>query len=209
METEWKKAYERRAANEGIEDYKAMCWSKDGHDELIAVTKDILSSISNVKTALDVGCGTGDYCNILAEKGIRTTGMDYSPKMLERARKKDKDNNITYIEGDAYNLPFGDKSFDLVISIGVIQCLKDYRKAISELKRVAKKTIILSTLLRTRKVKSIEEHLKRKLAKDSWPTMDYHPEELLPLFKGYKTEVITHHDGNLISDGFFIVAEKK
>ena len=55
-----------------------------------------------VKTALDLGCGTGVLCRILAQQGIAARGMDLSPGMIAIARESapelafDVGNMITY-----------------------------------------------------------------------------------------------------------------
>ena len=49
-------------------------------------------------SALDLACGTGILCQILADQEIRTTGMDLSPGMIEIARKAD--GRILYEIGD-------------------------------------------------------------------------------------------------------------
>ncbi len=40
----------------------------------------------SVSTAVDLGCGTGVLCRALADSGIRVTGVDLSPSMIEQAR---------------------------------------------------------------------------------------------------------------------------
>jgi ubiquinone/menaquinone biosynthesis C-methylase UbiE len=37
---------------------------------------------------LDLGCGTGDLANEIAKMGAKVVGMDVSPDMIEKARKK-------------------------------------------------------------------------------------------------------------------------
>ena len=207
MEEEWLKAYNNNASKD-LPEYKMSYWSEEGFNELLSATKTIMKNIKDVKTVLDVGCGPGNYCELFAKKGFIVTGMDYSSVMISYARGKLK-NKARFIVADCYNIPFKKESFDLVVSIGVLQCISDYQKAIEELKRTTKKYIILSTLIRNREVSDINQYLKNKLSKDSWPTMDYHPSELLPLFDGFETEVITHHKGSIITDGFFIVAKRK
>ncbi len=70
---------------------------------------------------LDLCCGTGDLAiNLarLAENNIELTGIDYSQPMLEIAAKKAESlarkRNISFIHGDAANLPFPDGYFDCI-----------------------------------------------------------------------------------------------
>jgi demethylmenaquinone methyltransferase/2-methoxy-6-polyprenyl-1,4-benzoquinol methylase len=70
---------------------------------------------------LDLGCGTGDLAidiARLAEKGVEIIGLDYSPPMLELARRKAAKagvgEKVTFLHGDAARLPFPDAYFDVV-----------------------------------------------------------------------------------------------
>jgi len=71
------------------------------------------------QSIIDIGCGTGDLAiNIarLAAKGMVIRGLDYSPPMLEKARRKAEkagvSQRVRFIEGQASQLPFLDTSFD-------------------------------------------------------------------------------------------------
>lgn len=68
-------------------------------------------------TALDIGCGDGKFTRFLARSGARATGIDVNPRALLRAREKACDENldIAWIEGRAEDLPFADRSFDVVV----------------------------------------------------------------------------------------------
>lgn len=75
-------------------------------------------SNKNVKTILDLGCGTGGHSLILAERGYKITGMDISDEMLNFAKKKadEKKMKVQFINGDIRNLKLNRK-FDAVISM--------------------------------------------------------------------------------------------
>ncbi len=67
---------------------------------------------------IDIGCGTGRHSIELAKRGYSITGIDLSESMLQRARKKAKQNGmqIDFLNLDARNLPFN-KQFDVAIMI--------------------------------------------------------------------------------------------
>ena len=93
-------------------------------------------------TILDVACGTGDVgFQILKKHSVSITGIDLSPKMVELAQVKAlKRNlaNITFIEGDAENLPLESNSIDcLTISYG-FRNISNYEMALTEFYRVLK-----------------------------------------------------------------------
>ena len=84
---------------------------------------------------LDAACGTGDLALADLRAGAATvTGLDFSPRMLERARRKTA--VIDWVEGDLLALPFDDGSFDTAtIGFGV-RNVGDLELALAELRRV-------------------------------------------------------------------------
>lgn len=88
---------------------------------------------------LDLCTGTGDLVGILKEKHpkAKIIGVDFSPQMLDIARKKHPD--INFIEADCTHLPLEDESFDLcTISFG-LRNIEDMELALKEIYRVLKK----------------------------------------------------------------------
>src|SRR5262245_52729559 len=59
---------------------------------------------------LDACCGTGDLALEAERAGASVTGLDFSERMLERARSKSA--GIEWVRGDLLALPFEDGSFD-------------------------------------------------------------------------------------------------
>ena len=99
-------------------------------------------NFSNGDKVLDVATGTGDIAFAIRKKyKTEITGLDLSVNMLEVAKKKSKKFNIkdiTFIEGDAEDLPFEDNTFDkLLISYG-FRNLGDPEKGLHEFYRVLK-----------------------------------------------------------------------
>lgn len=97
---------------------------------------------------LDIGCGNGRFYPLLAERKVDYVGLDSSLGLLDEARKKYPE--VTFQEGDATNLPFPDKSFDIAFSFAVIHHIPGgalQKKFIEEVSRVLKpgKTFILTS----------------------------------------------------------------
>ena len=83
---------------------------------------------------LDACCGTGDLAIAAARAGARVTGLDFSPRMLERARRKL--HSVTWVEGDLLALPFEEGSFDAATVGFGVRNVADLPRALAELRRV-------------------------------------------------------------------------
>jgi len=83
---------------------------------------------------LDACCGTGDLAVEAERRGGRVVGLDFSPRMLERARTKS--GAIEWIQGDALALPFPDGDFDAATVGFGVRNLADLEGGLKELARV-------------------------------------------------------------------------
>jgi len=97
---------------------------------------------------LDVGCGTASYLSIFQ---CRKIGIDPAFELLRQAK-------IPVVQGIAEELPFPDNSFDIVLSLTAIHHT-DIRKALSEIKRVAKRDIVISVLKKAKNFEEIEKEI--------------------------------------------------
>ncbi|HYO75737.1 MAG TPA: class I SAM-dependent methyltransferase [Thermoanaerobaculia bacterium] len=68
---------------------------------------------------LDAGCGAGDWVAFLEQAGYRAEGCDYSAELLERTRRTYP--HITWTQTDIRSMPYGDATFDGIVSWGVIE----------------------------------------------------------------------------------------
>ncbi|MGV8839005.1 MAG: class I SAM-dependent methyltransferase [Bauldia sp.] len=86
------------------------------------------------RNALDVGCGEGRFCRMLAAEGIAATGIDPTSALLAAAQAHDPRGD--YREGVAETLAFPDGAFDLVVSYLTLIDIDGVRAAIPEMARV-------------------------------------------------------------------------
>ena len=106
------------------------------------VAKEIISTynLKEYSSVLDIGCGKGYllYEMIKIIPTLNITGLDISDYAIKNSKEE-----ISHrlIKGNANKLPFESKSFDLVISINTLHCLKcsDLEKSLIEMQRVSKK----------------------------------------------------------------------
>ena len=119
--------------------YHPRFWTDVIHD-LIATY-----GLTNASSVLDVGCAKGFFLYDLAKAlpGIKYAGVDISEYALANSLLEVRENLFL---GNAMNLDFPDKSFDLVISINTIHNLnrQGCKKALSEIQRVSKKNAFIT-----------------------------------------------------------------
>lgn len=111
----------------------------EGTDNSEACVRKITASIVG-DSVCDVGCGTGVLLKRIREANPevkRLTGVDFA--IDDAARIEGVEYRAAMIE----DLPFADGEFDTVVCTHVIEHILDYRKAISELRRIARRRLII------------------------------------------------------------------
>lgn len=79
---------------------------------------------AHVGTALDVGCGTGTFSRVLAERAGHVLGLDFSAEMIAQARARSKGlTKVTYAVADVRMWPWPTAAFDCIASIATMHHL--------------------------------------------------------------------------------------
>lgn len=112
-----------------------------GHEKLASWGRSFLN-IRSTDTLLDLGCGGGRNIQYFLTKANKVYGIDYSRASVDIARilndKDIKDGRCQIIEGDVKNIPFDEKTIDIVTAFETIYFWKDIEDCFREIHRVLK-----------------------------------------------------------------------
>jgi ubiquinone/menaquinone biosynthesis C-methylase UbiE len=108
-------------------------WAQNGHeDDVLPQFYDLLPKQRG--RTLDVGCGEGRMSRALRARGYDVVGIDVAPRLVELARERDPEGQ--YRLAPAEELPFDDRSFDLLVAYNVLMNVDDPATAVRESARV-------------------------------------------------------------------------
>jgi hypothetical protein len=115
-------------------------------------------------TMLDTGSSSCLYREVLRIAGLqyRYVGMDFNLAFGKLAKDKVTP-GVDFVNGDVFNLPFGDGAFDIAVSGGVLAGIYDWQKCVNEIVRVSRKYVLFH---RTSLVKFDKNRYYEKLAYD-------------------------------------------
>jgi ubiquinone/menaquinone biosynthesis C-methylase UbiE len=89
---------------------------------------------------LDVAAGNGNATLAAARRGCKVTSTDYVPALLDRGAERARAEGLTadFLPADAEALPFGDATFDCVLSTFGVMFAPNQPQAAAELSRVCR-----------------------------------------------------------------------
>ena len=94
---------------------------------------------------IEVGCGKGQWLELMRARGLEATGGDRSEQMVEQAREVEP----SVVRFDAADIPHPDRAFPNALTVTVLQHLADAEPAIAELTRVADRRIVVHEMTRS------------------------------------------------------------
>ncbi len=143
---------------------------------------------------LDVACGPGKYVLALAPRVRFARGIDLTPEMLRQAREFRRERGIanTFFDcGDADQLPYPDRSFDLVTCQYAFHHMQKPAAALAEMLRVLKPAgrIVVMDSLAPESDPKFELHNRIELLRDPSHTVTLRLTSFLELFDKLGLEV--------------------
>src|SRR5260370_22160546 len=143
---------------------------RDHGPEVLNLWMDVVSSSvkdRQIKTILDLGCGTGRFSEALAVRfRAEVIGIDPSEKMLEQARNKRRDHRVRHVRGRGESIPLPDNSVDLIFMSMSFHHFDDPNRAARECRQV----------LRDGAIAFLRAGTRERIP--SYPYVDFFPESL-------------------------------
>lgn len=135
FEQGWQQRYDNWAAKYK-DDHLIAGWSAEGLSRRLALLLKVLPQVELQpgSSILDLGAGPGTYTRALSRLGYHCIGFDFSSNVINAAKQKGKAES--YVQGNAYELPFQKSVFSAVVCVGVLQSLSRPEIALGEMVRV-------------------------------------------------------------------------
>lgn len=152
---------------------------------------EIAASLAKDLDVLDLGCNVGYGTYAVSRSAKSIIGIDVSEKVICDAKNRYRADNLSFSSFDGTTLPFPDESFDLVISLQVIEHIDDCERYLSEVSRVLKRHGVFFAT-------TPNATLRLDIGMKPWyefHVREYHPDELSALIKRHfsKTEIFGLH----------------
>jgi ubiquinone/menaquinone biosynthesis C-methylase UbiE len=129
-----------------LRDKQQKVWSSGDYNKIAALTVPVSEHLVDHvgvmpgERVLDIATGTGHVALAAARRSALATGIDYVPELLDiaRLRARAEELDIEFVQSDAEDLPYGDATFDVVLSAIGVMFAADHARAARELVRVCR-----------------------------------------------------------------------
>lgn len=169
-----------------------------GYDDILDVLRKIMNvqlcrylekKISVPAITLEPGGGSAYVSAMLAAKGHQAYAMDYASAPLRIAREQ-LNSKAILVQGDLFNIPFADESFDLTFNNSTMEHFKNPLDGLKEMARVTKKgSYVFVGVPFTYGPLSVYK-LKKSSFKDAWDGTTFDRKGLKQLFVDAGLEVM-------------------
>lgn len=179
----------------GIEDKMDSPFHKGRTDTTIEILNQSLGNLNEKHKLLDVGCGQGHISSRVKSMfpAFDVTGLDISLNAIRFAHQHYKE--IDFVVGDAYNPPFPDSYFDIIICNNTYEHVPDPVKMLMSLNRVLKSggLFVMSTPSRYRTANLLKAALGRKVTINKHHVTEYSVGQVKEQFRFAGFSIIDVH----------------
>jgi ubiquinone/menaquinone biosynthesis C-methylase UbiE len=129
----------RRVYDQASDYYRQLRWEKNRlarfeYEQTRQTIEEELGA-SPGERGLELGCGPGTWTPLLVSRSRAVTAVDISGRMLDQCRRNLPSNSITFVQGDAAQVPI-DGRFDRAISIRMLEYTPEWAKILARLGEV-------------------------------------------------------------------------
>jgi ubiquinone/menaquinone biosynthesis C-methylase UbiE len=117
---------------------RAEHYARMSHPAWVAVAD--ATGVGEGTRLLDVGCGSGEFCRLAADRGATVSGLDVAEPMIDLARRLMQSADLRV--GNLEHLPWPDESFDLVTGFNSLHFAGDLVAALAEARRVVRPGLV-------------------------------------------------------------------
>ncbi len=132
----------------------------------------LTSELSDYRTIMDAGVGTGRFAKPLQDSGFKVVGIDIAKKMMSKSVERGVSNLLI---GDACFLPFKDNSFDATVCIHLLHLISEWKTALQEICRVTQIVMFSMIYVHANPIREAYSrllksygHKSRRLGKGEW-----------------------------------------
>ena len=99
----------------------------------------LINQFKDTDMVLELGCGSGNYSKMIADRVKHLTAIDLAPEMIEEAKERlSVFSNVEVQIEDCYSTSFGDNAFDAVLMVNLLHIVKEPIAVMKESYRVLK-----------------------------------------------------------------------
>lgn len=122
---------------------RAKDWADVQESVALPLFETVLQETALAKntSVLDIGCGSGIFCEMAAKRGARVSGLDASEPLITIARQRMPSGDFR--TGEMEELPYYDQSFDVVTGFSSFQFAANPIKALREASRVSRTGMVV------------------------------------------------------------------